>query len=265
MKLYHGATSVCSQKVRLCLAEIGLDFESHPVDLQKGEQFEPAYRALNPEAVVPTLVDRGLVVRESSLIIEYLDREHNHAAFMPKQRGQAVVARLWLLRCVAIHAAVNTLTFATLFRVRFADKSSEDLQKAVARIADPIIRAKRLDLFENGANSLYVEAALRELRKTMLGMQAHLAKGPWLSGEAFGIIDIALLAYVDRLERLGFGQIWADQHPEVAVWLETCRARPSYQPAIGAYVSEQQGTAMREAGARYGGDILAVMAGLDKS
>ena len=57
LKLYHGITSVCSIKVRIGLAEIGLDYEDAVVDLQKGEQHDPDYVRLNPDHVVPTLVD----------------------------------------------------------------------------------------------------------------------------------------------------------------------------------------------------------------
>ena len=77
MKLYHGITSVCSVKVRIGLAEIGLDYDEQTLDLQKGDQFDPAYLALNPNGVVPTLVDGDLILGESSLILEYLDREQN--------------------------------------------------------------------------------------------------------------------------------------------------------------------------------------------
>jgi glutathione S-transferase len=58
LTLYHGRTSVCSLKTRLALAEKGIDFDSKLLTL-RGDQFEPAYMALNPNAVVPTLVHEG--------------------------------------------------------------------------------------------------------------------------------------------------------------------------------------------------------------
>ena len=73
MRLYHNPISTCSQKVRMVLHEKGLAFEDTVLDLQQGEQFEPGYQALNPNAVVPTLEDQGSVMIESTLINEYLD------------------------------------------------------------------------------------------------------------------------------------------------------------------------------------------------
>ena len=73
IELYHFGLSTCSQKVRLVLAEKGLEFESHEVNLMAGEQHDPAYVKLNPNHVVPTLVHDGQVLIESSLIIKYLD------------------------------------------------------------------------------------------------------------------------------------------------------------------------------------------------
>ena len=52
LRLYHYWSSVCSQKVRMCLAEKGLDWESRHVDIFAFENYEPAYTTLNPKAVV---------------------------------------------------------------------------------------------------------------------------------------------------------------------------------------------------------------------
>ena len=53
LRLYHYWSSVCSQKVRMCLAEKALDWESRHVDIFAFENYEPAYTRLNPKAVVP--------------------------------------------------------------------------------------------------------------------------------------------------------------------------------------------------------------------
>ena len=59
LRLYHYWSSVCSQKVRMCLAEKGLEWESRHVDIFAFENYEPAYTKLNPKAVVPTLDHDG--------------------------------------------------------------------------------------------------------------------------------------------------------------------------------------------------------------
>jgi glutathione S-transferase len=65
--LYHGRTSVCSIKARLALAEKDVSFDSRVMAL-RGDQFDPGYMKLNPNAVVPTIVHDGRVVVESTVI-----------------------------------------------------------------------------------------------------------------------------------------------------------------------------------------------------
>jgi glutathione S-transferase len=77
LELYHSVNSVCAQKVRVVLAEKGLDYQEHLMTL-RGDQFDAAYMKLNPNAVVPTIVHDGRPVIESSVILYYLDE-----AFMP--------------------------------------------------------------------------------------------------------------------------------------------------------------------------------------
>src|SRR5260370_37913453 len=68
LELYHSINSVCAQKVRIALAEKGLSYKQHLMRLG-GDQFDPAYMKLNPNAVVPTLLHDGQVVIESSVIL----------------------------------------------------------------------------------------------------------------------------------------------------------------------------------------------------
>ena len=74
MKLYHSSGSPNSRRVRILIAEKGLDIELAPIDLGAKEQFSDAYRAINPRAVVPTLVlDDGTAIGEVPAIMRYLD------------------------------------------------------------------------------------------------------------------------------------------------------------------------------------------------
>ena len=252
LKLYHAPTSVCSQKVRVGLAEIGLDYESEMLDLQKGDQFAPHYLKLNPDAVVPTLVDGGLILVESSLILEYLDREYNAGRLMPRGKAAEVAARHWLLRCLAIHAAINTMSFSTAFRKAIlASKSRDEIAASLAQMPDPVMRAKRKDLLEHGLRSPYVGQALIHLRRTLSDMAAALETDEWVSGSQFGISDIALVAYLDRLERLGFDGLWSKEYPAVGYWLSRMQARPSYETGIAALHPASAAEAMRTRGGEH--------------
>src|SRR6202008_1648940 len=72
LELYHNINSVCAQKVRIALAEKGQKAQEHLLTL-RGDQNEPNYLKLNANGVVPTLVQDGTPIVESSIILYYLD------------------------------------------------------------------------------------------------------------------------------------------------------------------------------------------------
>jgi glutathione S-transferase len=233
LKLYQTATSVCSIKVRYGLAEIGLGYDSVLLNFPSGEQHEEAYLKINPAGVVPTLIDGDLVVVESSLILEYLDMTYNGSKLMPQDRRAAVAARHWLVRTLAIHAAINTLTFSTAAREHArAHKSPEEIAASIAKMPDPVMRQKRADLMAHGLKSLYLEEALGQLRRTFSDMNAALQKHAWVTGADFGIADVALLSYIDRLHRLGFEGLWTTKFPQIESWLKRMQSRPAYETAV---------------------------------
>lgn len=247
MLLYHAANSVCSQKVRFCLAEIGLDYETERLDLMRGDQFRPEYLALNPDGVVPTLVDDALVVVESSLICEYLDRSYNGGALMPGG-ADGIAVRHWLLRSIALHAAINALTFSTANRgAKFRGLTAEERAAKLAKMPNPLAALKLVSLTDEGLASPFVAQALTDLARALADMERALARGDWLSGRAFGLGDIAVLPYVDRLAWLGFEGLWA-KRAGVADWLARMRARPSYEAAVMAFAPEGSLERMHETG-----------------
>ena len=252
LMLYHGITSVCSIKVRIGLAEIGLDYEDAVVDLQKGEQHDPDYVRLNPDHVVPTLVDGDRVLVESSLILEYLDKQYNASALMPSEPSSEVRVRHWLLRCLSIHAAINSLTFSTVQRgTILGAKTAEEVNIMLAAIPDPVARKKRADLLANGLQSDHVQQALMQLRRTFVDMDRALASGAWIGGDAFGLSDIALTPYVDRLERFGFEGLWQDRFPSIGVWLDVMQRRASYKAEVLDRIPQSLAFKHRASGGRY--------------
>src|SRR5215213_243109 len=82
LTLYHGRTSVCSVKARLALAEKGAAWDSKLLTL-RGDQFEPDYMKLNPNAVVPTLIHDGRIIIESTVIMHYVDEAFPGGPLMP--------------------------------------------------------------------------------------------------------------------------------------------------------------------------------------
>ena len=250
--LYHGGTSVCSAKVRVGLAEKGLQWESRLLDLKAGEQFDSAYLALNPNGVVPTLVDGDLIVLESSLILEYIDSLSEQNRLMPTDPKAIVTTRHWLLKCLDIHAAINTLTYATLQRTSILKtKTPDQIMTMIARIPNPKSAAKRRDIIDNGLGSSHVEGDFHTLHITFTEMSDALRRGRWLAGDHHSMADIALIAYIDRLDRLGFDAFWSGRFAEITRWLQACRDRESYVSAIEAFSPERVSVKMHAEGSAH--------------
>jgi maleylacetoacetate isomerase len=84
MKLYSHFRSSASHRVRIALALKGLAYETMPIVLRRGDQHQPAYVGLNPQSLVPTLVDGEVVIPQSLAIIEYLEETHPAPPLLPR-------------------------------------------------------------------------------------------------------------------------------------------------------------------------------------
>src|SRR5215475_8112554 len=73
-------------KVALFLEEAGLPYEVVPVDLLKGEQHKPEFRAINPNGKAPAIVDDGIVVFDSSAILLHLAEKTGRFLGQPQNR-----------------------------------------------------------------------------------------------------------------------------------------------------------------------------------
>jgi len=83
IKLYSYFRSSAAYRVRIALNLKSLSYEYLPVHLVKGEQRDERYRALNPQALVPMLVDDGETITQSMAIIEYLDEKFPDPPLLP--------------------------------------------------------------------------------------------------------------------------------------------------------------------------------------
>lgn len=108
MELYSYFRSSASFRVRIALALKGLAYDYKPVHLVHAEQLAPAYDALSPTHLVPTLVDNGHVLGQSLAIIEYLDETHPQPPLLPTDPiGRARVRSLALDIACEIHPLDN--------------------------------------------------------------------------------------------------------------------------------------------------------------
>src|SRR5260370_8201901 len=101
MKLYTYYRSQASFRVRIALNLKGIAREDSFLHLEKGDQFADAYRALNPQMVVPTLIDGDVKLFQSLAILEYLDEKYPEPPLLP---GDAA-ARAWVRGLALINIA----------------------------------------------------------------------------------------------------------------------------------------------------------------
>jgi glutathione S-transferase len=95
--LHHAWRSSASRRVRLCLAEKGLKFESVLIDLAKMEHHTPEYLKLNPNGVIPLLVlSDGRSLYESGTICEYLDETWPEPSLRPDDPYERAEMRNWI-------------------------------------------------------------------------------------------------------------------------------------------------------------------------
>jgi glutathione S-transferase len=96
IKLYDFPMSPRARKVRIALAEKGLQYEKATIDITKGEQKKPDFLAVNPNGKVPALQDNGTNLYESSIIMEYLNDTYPNSPLLPTDPGQRARARVLL-------------------------------------------------------------------------------------------------------------------------------------------------------------------------
>src|SRR6202051_776139 len=175
--LYHTSHSTCSQKVRLVLHEKGLKFDEVRIDLAKKEQLKPDYLALNPNGVVPTLVDDGIPIIESSVICEYLDEKYPENPLVPSDIVERARMRAWThyIEEVAV-GAIRVPSFNRAFLYRFENKDQKQFESE--EIGPRLVRR---GLFQRmgspkGFSRQEIDRSLEKLTETCRRMHTSIAK-----------------------------------------------------------------------------------------
>lgn len=206
MKFYDCATAPSPRRVRIFIAEKGLDIETVDVDLAGGEQFGEAFRAVNPDCVVPALeLDDGQHLTEVVAICNYLDALEPEPPLFgetPYQRAQSL---MWNVKI----EQQGLLAAADAFRN--AAKGLKD-----RALPGPDNYAQIPELAERGRER--VRAFFRKLNRQLDGQK-------FIVGERFGIADISGLVLMDFAARLKIDA--EDDATELRRWYEKVAARPS--------------------------------------
>jgi maleylpyruvate isomerase len=115
MKLHGYFRSSASYRVRIALNLKGLSAEHLAHHLRKGEQCAPAYLAINPQGLVPTLEDEDMVLTQSLAIIEWLDETHPAPPLLPKDPLRRAKVRAFALAIACdTHPVQNLKVLARL-------------------------------------------------------------------------------------------------------------------------------------------------------
>jgi glutathione S-transferase len=236
LTLYHGRTSVCSLKARLALAERNLDFDSKLLTL-RGDQHDPAYLKLNPQAVVPTLVHDGNVIVESTVIMHYLNDHFPGAPLLPPDPLARVKVHMTnKLMDETVHPSCTVITFATANRVHLLKLKPEALEAELAKVPNKSQANAKRQVAQHGLDAPLVRDALRNLSTLLDTIEEAMTRGLWIAGADYSLADIAATPYVWRLDKLKLARLW-DKRPGVAAWYERIRARPSFAKAVDPWLT----------------------------
>lgn len=250
--LYNAPQSTCSQRVRFVLNAKGLPFAEERLDLFSGDQLQPAYLKINPNGVVPTLVDNGTPIVDSAVIIEYLDEVFpTPCRFTPAEPLKRAEMRA-LMRFIdevptpAVRVPSYNLAFLRHFR---GMSEAEFLELANSK---PLRKEFLLKMGRTGFPKDEMDASLGRLARGIQRMDETIAAsgGPWLMGADISLADIAVMPVLVRLADINLGTMWRDK-PRIAAWLDAIRAHPAYAPTYyhGSLLTEKYPELKQELGA----------------
>jgi glutathione S-transferase len=231
LTLYHGWRSSASRRVRLCLAEKGLAFESKVIDLTRMEHHSPAYLKLNPNGVIPLLIlEDGRALYESGTICEYLDETWPDPPLRPADADGRAEMRNWIRHVDGLIGNLIVFNWAHSMAKVAQQWTDAELAERLAKVPSK----ERREAWLRTARKPYTEeerAKARDKLKTGLldRMEESLAKGGWLVGEHYSLADIGAVPFVKRIaEEIAPDEMTKARHPRVTAWWEAIQARPAF-------------------------------------
>lgn len=228
LHLYHGAISNCSMRVRMTLIEKGSSWESHHLDLKKKENISDAYFGINPNGLVPTLVDNGIVHNESNDIIDYLDIQYPEPSLRLTDDTPEMLE--WLRLAGSIHVpAVKPYVYATMMQKKLK-KTAEEQEKY-----DALQKNEELKSFHarHAGNSAFDEQdianSLAILESCFTRLKATLDGRTWIMGVHFTLADISWIPLHFVLVGCGYP---FEPFPNITRWAEACAEKDSFKEGI---------------------------------
>jgi maleylacetoacetate isomerase len=206
MKLYTYYRSQASFRVRIAMNLKGIAHDDTYLHLEKGDQFDPGYRAVNPQMVVPTLIDGDIKLFQSLAILEYLDEKYPAPPLLPKDPASRAWARGFAL--------INIADSHPLIVPRIRHYLLDELKLSEGQLMAWIQRWI-------GAGLLAMEELLAE----------HKESGRFAHGDAPTLADIGLVTQVTPARNFNAD---LSPYPRVMRVYETCMAIPAFTDAAPA-------------------------------
>lgn len=202
MKLYHFPFSPNTVKVMAVMHKLGIEPEQVVLDLTKGETHQPDYKAVNPNALIPTLEDGDFVLWESNAIILYLAEKYDSDLLPKDLKGRAETNRWLSWQLAHFGRGIGMATFE--------------------RMAPNFIDGYQVD---EGA----LKKGLEMIERFVPVLDAHLADRRFVLGDQPTLADIALAASMChwRLAKLPL-----DGYSNLMAWYDRMGQLDYYQKAL---------------------------------
>jgi glutathione S-transferase len=202
--LYEHPVSPFAQKVKIALAEKGLEFESRLPDLLGGR--DPAFASANPRLEVPALVDGDTAVFDSTIILEYLEDRWPKPPLLPPAPAERARVRMLEELCDTYYEAINW----AVFEIRV-------FKRAAGELADRLLAC-----------------ATRQIAGANAYLERQLGERPHFNGEPFGWGDLSVVPAVYAAALMGTPP---PPGSRLAAWFERVRTRPSVATTFEAAAS----------------------------
>jgi len=231
--LYHAEPVANSVKVLICCFEKGVDFASHYVNLLAFEQHDPAYTAINPDGIVPTLVHDGAVITESSVINEYLDDVFPDPPLKPADPVERARMRIWT-KYIDDYFGPHGSRIGWHFLLHpLARKLGEDaMAERIAKIPMADRREKWATIAKQSFTPEQLDESRGYLAEGVRRLEALLRRSEWTAGASYSLSDIATYCVAPALPRLMPERVNAQATPRILEWLAAMNARPAVQKAL---------------------------------
>ncbi len=208
MKFYDCSTAPSPRRVRIFLAEKGMEIPTVQVDLRNREQLTPEFRRINPWCTVPVLeLDDGTFISESVAVCRYLEEIHPAPPLLGVDAADMAVVAMWDHR----------IEFDGFFAV------AECLRNAAPGMAGRAL---------TGPHDIEQIPALAERGRARVEifydtLDARLAESEFVAGPRYTMADISALVTVDFAARVKIPL--AAGHANVKRWHDAVSQRPSAQ------------------------------------